>query len=225
MKISERINKDLETLNKLPDRRSKIQFVWDYYKIPIIVLLSVLSLFLIIKISNIGRKDASMYVVLLNNDSSLVECDSGVFDEVLKNSSIDLKGKTVDVNDKLMLGFEDNEKADIETLQILTALFTISDLDLYVADQKYFDYFAEDGGYCDLSKLIDKQLLDKVSSDLYYLEDSNGYKYVAGIVLHKGSILHEAHYYHDDVIMGVTANANNMDVAIEFIKLMLSDRK
>ena len=225
MKLSERINKDLETLKKLPDRRSKIQFVWDYYKIPIIVILTVLSLVLIIKISNIGRKDASMYVVLLNNDSSLVECDSGVFDEVLKDSSIDLKGKTVDVNDKLMLGFEDNEKADIETLQILTALFTISDLDLYVADQKYFDYFAEDGGYCDLSKLIDKQLLDKVSSDLYYLEDSNGYKYVAGIVLHKGSILHEAHYYHDDVIMGVTANANNMDVAIEFIKLMLSDRK
>ena len=225
MKISERINKDLETLNKLPDRRSKIQFVWDYYKIPIIVLLSVLSLFLIIKISNIGRKDASMYVVLLNNDSSLVECDSGVFDEVLKDSSIDLKGKTVDVNDKLMLGFEDNEKADIETLQILTALFTISDLDLYVADQKYFDYFAEDGGYCDLSRLIDKELLEKVSSDLYYLEDSNGYKYVAGIILHKGSILHEANYYHDDVIMGVTANANNMDVAIEFIRLMLSDRK
>ena len=166
-----------------------------------------------------------MYVVLLNNDSSLVECDAKVFDKVLENSSIDLKGKEVDVNDKLMLGFEDNEKADIETLQILTALFTISDLDLYVADQKYFDYFAEDGGYCDLSRLIDKELLEKVSSDLYYLEDSNGYKYVAGIILHKGSILHEANYYHDDVIMGVTANANNMDVAIEFIRLMLSDRK
>lgn len=225
MKISERINKDLETLNKLPDRRSKIQFVWDYYKIPIIFIVTILSLALIIRISNIGRKDASMYVVLLNNDSSLVECDAKVFDKVLENSSIDLKGKEVDVNDKLMLGFEDNEKADIETLQILTALFTISDLDLYVADQKYFDYFAEDGGYCDLSRLIDKELLEKVSSDLYYLEDSNGYKYVAGIILHKGSILHEANYYHDDVIMGVTANANNMDVAIEFIRLMLSDRK
>ncbi|MBR0419825.1 MAG: hypothetical protein IJI66_11715 [Erysipelotrichaceae bacterium] len=225
MKISERINKDLETLKKLPDRKSKIQFIWDYYKIPIIFIVTILSLALIIRISNIGRKDASMYVVLLNNDSSLVECDAKVFDKVLENSSIDLKGKEVDVNDKLMLGFEDNEKADIETLQILTALFTISDLDLYVADQKYFDYFAEDGGYCDLSRLIDKELLEKVSSDLYYLEDSNGYKYVAGIILHKGSILHEANYYHDDVIMGVTANANNMDVAIEFIRLMLSDRK
>ena len=225
MKISERINKDLETLKKLPDRKSKIQFIWDYYKIPIIFIVTILSLALIIRISNIGRKDASMYVVLLNNDSSLVECDAKVFDMVLENSSIDLKGKEVDVNDKLMLGFEDNEKADIETLQILTALFTISDLDLYVADQKYFDYFAEDGGYCDLSRLIDKELLEKVSSDLYYLEDSNGYKYVAGIILHKGSILHEANYYHDDVIMGVTANANNMDVAIEFIRLMLSDRK
>ena len=114
MKISERINKDLETLKKLPDRKSKIQFIWDYYKIPIIFIVTILSLALIIRISNIGRKDASMYVVLLNNDSSLVECDAKVFDKVLENSSIDLKGKEVDVNDKLMLGFEDNEKADIE---------------------------------------------------------------------------------------------------------------
>ena len=175
-------------------------------------------------ISNIGRKDASMYVVLLNNDSALVECDESVFDEVLKKSDMDLKGKSVDVNDKLSVGYENNEAADIETMQILTALFTISDLDLYVADKQYFDYFIEDGGYCDLSLLIDKQILDRYSDDLYYFEDGNGNRILGGIILHKGSLIHEAGYYHDDVIMGVVNNANNLDVAIEFIRLMLSDR-
>ncbi|MBO7676971.1 MAG: hypothetical protein J6S49_05615 [Erysipelotrichaceae bacterium] len=224
MKLSERIEKDKEQLKQLPDTKSKLTFIWDYYKIPILALCFVLSILLIMFISNIGRKDASMYVVLLNNDSALVECDDSVFDEVLKKSDMDLKGKSVDVNDKLSVGYENNEAADIETMQILTALFTISDLDLYVADKQYFDYFIEDGGYCDLSLLIDKQILDRYSDDLYYFEDGNGNRILGGIILHKGSLIHEAGYYHDDVIMGVVNNANNLDVAIEFIRLMLSDR-
>ena len=224
MKLSERIEKDREQLKQLPDTKSKLTFIWDYYKIPILDLCCVLSILLIMFISNIGRKDASMYVVLLNNDSALVECDDSVFDEVLKKSDMELKGKSVDVNDKLSVGYENNEAADIETMQILTALFTISDLDLYVADKQYFDYFIEDGGYCDLSLLIDKQILDRYSDDLYYFEDGNGNRILGGIILQKGSLIHEAGYYHDDVIMGVVNNANNLDVAIEFIRLMLSDR-
>ena len=221
MKLSERIQKDREQFRLLPDRNSRINFIWDYYKIPILAVLSVIGILLIMFISNIGRKDASMYVVLLNCDSALVECDDTVFDRVLADSEMDLKNKTVDINDKLTIGYEHNETADIETLQVLTALFTISDLDLYVADKQYFDYFAEDGGYCDLSRLIDKDILDRHKEDLYYLQDGNSSTILAGIILHPGSLLHEASYYHDDVIMGVPSKASNMNTAIEFIRLML----
>ena len=192
MKFTERLSKDKEQLAKLPDNKSRFLFIWDYYKIPIIAVLSVLAIFLIIAISNIGRKDASMYVVLLNNDSSLVDCDESIFDEVLKDSTVDLKGKSVDVNDKLTVGYEGNEAADIETMQILTALFTISDLDLYVADKQYFDYFLEDGGYADLSLLIDEKILEKYSDDLYYWENSNGQRILCGIILHDRSMIHKA---------------------------------
>ena len=224
MKISEKIQRDLDQLKKLPNLSSKLYFIWDYYKAPLLLFLSIISISLIVFISNIGRADASMYVVLLNNDSSIVECDNTVFDEVLKKSDLDLKNKKVDINDTLSVGNENNETNDIETLQVLTALFTISDLDLYVADKKYFDYFIEGGGYADLSKLIDSSLLDKYKDDLYYISDSNGNRILGGIILHNDSIIHSAHYYHDDVIMGVTSRATNMDVAIEFIRLMLSDR-
>jgi len=224
MTFIERLNKDRQQLFRLPDNKSRVTFIWDYYKIPIIVFLSVLLLSVILLISNIGRKDASMYVVLLNNDSSLRECDSTIFDETLKKTDLDLKGKSVDVNDKLSVGQEGNEAEDIETMQILTALFTISDLDLYVADKQYFDYFLEDGGYADLSLLIDQNLLERYKDDLYYWENQYGQKTLCGIILHNDSMLHKAGYYHNDVIMGVVANANNLQAAVEFIRQMLSDR-
>ncbi len=111
--------------------------------------------------------------------------------------------------------------ADIETLQVLTALFTISDLDLYAAPKEWFDYFAKEGGYADLSLLIDKQVLQKHEKDLYYSKDEKGREILSGIILHEGSPLHEAGYYHDDVIIGVPVHAVNMDVAVSFLKLLL----
>lgn len=222
MKLKDKLRRDKEQLERLPDRNSRIAFVWDYYKIPIIAVMSVFAVLLIMFVSSIGRKDASMYAVLLNSDSAFVECDDAVFDRVLEKSGLDLKKKTVDVNDKLTLGYEGNESADIETLNVLSALFTISDLDLYIADQEWFDYFAKGGGYCDLGMLIDKDVLNRHEKDLHYCEDVNGNKILAGIVLHPGSPIHEAGYYHDDVIMGVASRAVNMDVAVEFIRTLLS---
>ena len=225
VKLSETLLRDKEQLKKLPDTKSRITFIWDYYKALILLVLFILGILITVFISNIGRKDACMYAVLFNSDSSIRETDTAIFDEVLKEAGYDMKGKTVDVNDKLSVGLSSDKTADIETMQVLTALFTISDLDLYVADQEYFDYFAEDGGYLDLSRVIEEELLDKNKNDLYYFTDSKGNMILSGIILHEGSVLHEAGFYHDDVIMGVVANANNPDCAIAFIRQVLNDRK
>lgn len=224
MKLSERIQRDREQFRRLPDRNSRIHFLWDYYKIPILAFISLIVIVLIVTIGNLGRKGTAMHVVLLNSDSSLTECDSTIFDKVLEEGTIDLKNRKTDINDKLSIGRGNDEAADIETLQVLSALFMVSDLDLYVADPYYFDYFSSNGALCDLSTLIDKDILERHAEDLHYIEDGNGNTVLAGIVLHKGSLIHQAGYYHDDVILGMAANAGNADVAIEFIRLLLSDR-
>ena len=224
MKLSERMQRDREQFKQLPDRSSRINFLWDYYRIPILTLLTVIVIVLIVSISSFSKRGTAMRVVLLNSDSSLVECDSTVFDRILEQGDIDLKNRKTDVNDKLFIGQGNDEAADIETLQVLSAMFMISDLDLYVADPYYFDYFATNGGYCDLTGFIDEDILKKHSEDLYYIEDGNGSSILGGIVLHEGSLIHQAGYYHGDVIVGVVANAENADVAAEFIRLLLSDR-
>ena len=224
MRLTEMLKKDREQLSKLPDRKSRMTFIWDYYKIPIIALVSILVIALLALINNISHQGVCMYAVLLNNDSLIVECDDKLFDRILKEADFDTKGKKTDVNANLSLGRELNENEDVETLQVLTALFMVSDLDLYVADQYYFDYFASENGFADLSLLIGKDLLDANSDDLYHYTDSSGQDIVAGIILHEGSPLHEAGYYHNDVIMGAVAKGENLDAAIAFVKQVLSDR-
>lgn len=218
MKISEMIARDRKQLAKLKGK-DRLIFLWDYYKGLILCFLFVFFILLTFLISNIGRKDVSMYVVLLNNDSLISECDRDIFDKTLQAAGYDTSKKKVNVNTDYSLGLSENESDDIETLQVLTALFTISDLDLYAAPKEYFDYFAENDGFMDLSALIE----DQEHSDLYRYTNRNGQTIINGIILKQGSILHKAGFYHNDVIIGIVNKAVNYEAAAAFILELLKD--
>lgn len=221
MKLIDRLKKDKETLDSLKTRRDKLIFLWDYYKVPIISAVLVLLIGSYSLISSLTKKPVILYAVLLNSDSQIIEVESNVFIDELSKAGVDTKGKEVDINDYLTLGMDNKEEDDIETLQVLNALFTITDLDVFVGFKEDFDQFIDKDAFCDLSLLIDKELLEKNSADLYKYEDSSGNEIVGGIILHSGSSLHEARYYHSDVIIGVASNSVYMDNAIALIKQLL----
>lgn len=224
MKISEQIKRDRQKISELPGLSSKIRFIWDYYKAPVIAIVLALTIGLISALNNIGRANVNLYVVLMNNDTIFRECDESIFNDTMTRRGIDTKKKTVNVNTELSIGISSDEAADMETMQVLTALFSISDLDVYVAPREYFDYFAANNGFADLNVLIDKDVLAKYSSDLYIYDEKAANRPVQGIVLHKDSPLHESGYYHDDVIIGVVKNAVHFDEAVAFLQQLLRDR-
>ena len=223
MKFTEQIKTDIARLKTIEDPKEKRAFIWDYYKYPIIAVAALLVILILAFVNNIGRGKIGLYAVLVNTDSLAVECDDSIFDKYVEQGGFSLSGKHTDVSDRYTLGSIMNEAADVETLQVLTALFSISDLDLYMADQTWFDYFANEGGFADLSLLIEKDLLDKVAEDLYYTENSDGTRVLSGIVLHEGSPVHSAGFYHSDVNIGVVARAENLDAALAFVRGLLSD--
>ena len=224
MKLSEQIKKDRARLNEMKSTSSKLRFIWDYYKAPISAITMALTIRLLSLINNIGRANVNLYVVLLNNDTIFRECDESVFNDTMSRAGIDMKKKTVNVNTELSIGLSGDDAADMETMQVLTALFSISDLDVYVAPREYFDYFAANNGFADLNVLIDKEVLAEYSGDLDYYNDQRENQPVQGIILHNDSLLHKAGYFHDDVIIGVVKNAVHFDEAVAFVKQLLIDR-
>lgn len=223
MKFIEQVKKDRATINSLKSKKEKGIFIWDYYKIPIISIIIVLTICITVITNALIKKPIVMYTVLLNSDSQLVEADESIFIEVLKKAGVDVENKEVDINDYLSLGISEDEKSDVETLQVLNALFSITDLDLFVSFKDQFDLFIDKDAFADLSLLIDKDILDKHQDDLYIYKNSNGEKIVGGIILHDNSLLHEAGYYHNDVVVGAVANGVNLENAIYFIKQLLID--
>ena len=217
MKLRQRWEKDREALKKLSGR-DKWLFVWDYYRIPLIAVACVMLLTAITLLTNAGREEVALYAVFVNTDVSLEEPDASALNALAEAAGIPMEGKTVDLTANLTLGQTYSEAADAQTVQVLAALFGISDLDLFAADQAVFERYAQQDAFADLSVLIDRELL--AGADLYTYS-VEGKTVTGGIVLHPGSVLHRAGYYHGDVIVGAAINAEHLEEAVAMLRAML----
>lgn len=217
MKLRQRWEKDREALKKLSGR-DKWLFVWDYYRIPLIAAACVMLLTAITLLTNAGREEVALYAVFVNTDVSLEEPDASALNALAEAAGIPMEGKTVDLTANLTLGQTYSEAADAQTVQVLAALFGISDLDLFAADQAVFERYAQQDAFADLSVLIDRELLAGADLYTYSLE---GKTVTGGIVLHPGSVLHRAGYYHGDVIVGAAINAEHLEEAVAMLQAML----
>lgn len=219
MNLKKRWKADREALKKLSGRE-KWLFVWDYYKIPLIAVCCVIFLTAITLLTNAGREEVALYAVFVNSDRTLEEPDSALLDALAERAGIPMEGRTVDVTANLTLGQDLDEASDAQTVQVLGALFGISDLDLFAADQAVFERYAQQNAFADLSVLIDRELLAGADLYTYTVE---GKTVTGGIVLHSGSALHEAGYYHGDVIVGAAINAEHLEEAVAMLRQLLAE--
>lgn len=212
--------RDKETFREL-NVRQKLEFIWDYYKILIVSVLSVALLLLLAGALNVGRGEIAMYAVLINANE---ETESAIFDDLLTQSGLELGEKTVHVESSYKLGGSFSEVYDAQTLQVLAAEFAIGDLDLFAANEAVYRSYASQDAFIDLSLFIEKDILEKKPEDLYIYENSDGIPIIGGVWLRSDSVLHQAGYYTGDVLFGVVANAQNLDEALAVTRQILIAR-
>ena len=115
---------------------------------------------------------------------------------------------------------ENSGTADPSTVQVLAALFSAGDMDLFAADEQVYQRYAGQDGFEDLSLYLSEDLLKAHEADLYYATVDGG-QILSGIWLRQGSPLHQAGYYSEDVIIGITAHAVNLDYAVKALEYFL----
>lgn len=217
MRLRDSILRDVETARAL-DKRERLEFIWDYYKIPIVTVLSLAVLAVLTVVFRLGGANTAMYAVFVNaNDAG----DAAALNGLLERSGVDLEGRTIDVAASYTLYYDDPANTYADTIQVLAALFGIGDLDLFAADEAVFRAYVEKEAFIDLSLFIEADVLERHRLCTYVNE--GGRQVVAGIWLSKGSPLHAAGYYDSDVLIGVAANAQNLDPAIEFMKQLTKE--
>ena len=220
MKMKKRLAADREIFQTL-DRQQRLLFIWDYYKIPILAAASAVILTLMVLLTWAGKKDVAMYAVFVNSDAAVAQTKPELLDELLASNGIDMDGKSIDITADLTLGTQYNNDTDGQTLQILAAMFGISGLDVFAAEQASFDRYASQDAFVDLSLFLEPELYAKAGCKPYWYENADGQKILGGIILKPGSVLHEAGYFHADTLIGVASNAQYLDEAVAFVEALL----
>lgn len=220
MKLKARLRKDRQTLAEL-EPRDRAVFIWDYYKIPILSTVAALVLLVTALLSWAGKKDIAMYAVFVNSDASVVQTKPEMLDALLAEAGIDMERKTINITADLTLGAEYSNETDGQTIQVLAALFGISGLDVFAAEQETFDRYAVQDAFVDLSLFLEPELYSKNGCVPYWYTGSEGREILGGLILETGTVLQEAGFYHGEVILGVAANAQNLEEAVAFARQLL----
>ena len=217
--ITDQWKRDKETLSRLKGKK-RLEFLWDYYKIPIVTLGLIIVFTILALVIRAPQKGTAVYVVWVN---AVSQDESTYFDECLARAGIDTEEEHADVSTSFSLGIPGNDAADAQTMQVLSALFGIGDLDLYIADPEHFELYAVKDAFSDLSELLPEDVFLAAGDRIYYTVKAGGELVPVGYRITEDSGAAKAGYLAPgtEAIAGILENALNRDTAVKLLTEMI----
>ena len=117
----------------------KIQYIWDYYKIPIfLVIIGIIAVTSFIH-DRLAQKNTVLSVLCVNAENSTTE-DSGadIFNDFLTDNGYDLSKDEIALNKNICVDV-DKSGLDYQNMAVLTAYFASNEYDICFMDDKPFD--------------------------------------------------------------------------------------
>ena len=150
--------------------KAHLSYFWDYYKVHTFVAL-ILIIFLVILIRDVkNNKPAAFYAVLVNSGS-------GFISEDLSQTFADYAGidtKEYDCNFDTSTSFNPSltDQTTLAAVEKVIANISAKDLDVMVADESSFSYFANQEDFIDLTLVFTKDELATLEPYIVYVDQA-----------------------------------------------------
>lgn len=211
--------KDLST-------KAKFQYIWDYYKFPILgVALGIIVVISFI-VHFVTYKKPVLTLTFVNcgvdtNDNTIPDSLAPFMSE----NGYDTSKYTIDLNKNLTLNMDTpnaSTSQDLTTLDVMIGAHSISAI---FADADTFEALAERSYFVDISSYLSEDDLAQYQDDLVYTTDSDTNKsYPAGVHLTSDtcSWLKDTQTY-DDCVVGLCYEEGNDDTQKQFMHFLLKE--
>lgn len=223
--------------------RQKIQFIWDYYKFPIVVCLIFIYIIGYNIYGHFSKKDSLLYTALVNVSIS-EQLDTQISDGFMDYIDADTSKNEVQLYKGLYLtSNQDNPNHEYTYASRIKIIASIDneELDIVLMNKEAFDAFSQNGYLCNLEELLQDSAPDAFTrlkpflatnvsiiednSDDLMLDDSLTYQavteeYPMGLDVSRKGLFKEAGF-EEPVYLGVIANSPRMDMAVEYINFII----
>lgn len=223
----------------------KIQYIWDYYKLPLAMLCIVVYIIGYSFYGHFTHKDVVLYSALVNvsaSESLTAQLNTGFLDYLKEDTS----KKTLQLYTGLYLTDDSSnpyhEYTYASRMKILAAINS-EQMDVVLMNREAFDAFSQNGYLCDLKKLFsatDAALYQKIKPYLVMntvilednsielqLDSSISYQAVTeelpvGLDISHATLISEAQF-DDTIYLGIIQNSTNKNIATNYIEYLFSE--
>lgn len=206
--------------------REKVQYIWDYYKIHIIVAIVVLYFAVTTIAQKLSYRDPLLNVLMLNYPNMEQDATIG-FEEFLDASGYETYEGAVVCDTSLHFSTEEEkaeygEMIDFQNYQVLYVVVGAEEQDVLFGTDDAFMQITRMSVLADLSKILPEELLEKYSDQLIYTESDEETKGYPCAVKLAGNQWLEEHQMYEECYFGVFQNGCNPERAVEFAEYLLS---
>ncbi len=211
---------------------AKIQYIWDYYKVPMAVACILIYIIGYTIYGHVTHKDRPIYVALVNitaGDQLKQQLSSGFLEYAGLSPS---KNQTYLYTGLYLTANPDSDYYSYtyaSRMKILAAL-DAEQMDIVLADQEAFDAFAEEGYLYNLEPLLserDPDLYRRVSSFLVRSGTEGGAASggtvsggaASGLDLSRSPLIRQAGF-DGSVYLGVIGNSPRLDMAVKYLEYL-----
>ncbi|MGB9781020.1 MAG: ABC transporter substrate-binding protein [Caldanaerobacter sp.] len=203
--------------------KEKLQYIWDYYKIHIVIGLLLIYVLTMFTLSLINRKEYILNIALIGERIDF-DMLSQFSNEVTKEIIGDHAGKkeaSVDFY-KLMRDYHGDLVLDPASTQKLIARIAAKEIDVIILDKKTFDALAVQGAFLKLDGRLEGLNLNRYKV-VKAVEDTNGVKKgIYGIYVNPDNkYLKKLGYDYHDKIIAILSNSQHKDLSLKFLKWLL----
>lgn len=206
----------------------KLGYIWDYYKIHILVgVLVLIGAIVFFRDFKQNRRPDYVNAVVLNTILTYDQTDSDISADFIDFAKVDTETYKVSIDTSLQMSLERSDQMTMAAEQKLMALFSTGEIDVLMAPEAVIDFYAGGDAFCDITALLSEAKLKELADagyPLYYVDGENG-TYPAGFYLNNSEYLKNlsdngTFIPEDNAVFAVTSCMKHPDAVLQLIDMI-----
>lgn len=200
MALKDEIKRENVKIKDMPFKK-KAEYIWEYYKIPIIGLLAaVIFIVTFVRDYRINKRPYYLDAIVINSDLAY-SATNYLQDDYVKYAGVDTDTYNIAFDTSILIDEDKFDQMTMANSQKVMALFAAGELDVVMGPDSLMDRYGRMGSFMNLDPVISADLKKRLSDagyEIYYAtvyeDDDEGNSvptdtYPAGVYLDKSAYL------------------------------------
>lgn len=204
------------------DNKQKVQYIWDYYRLPIIIVIAVIFFIGSLIHHYVTYKEPALDVIMVNSNMAYAE-EFPEFDNFYELTGLDPADEPIAVDASIIFSSLEEPTSDYYNIQNLSLRIAVGGNDIIFAPEEIYSYYAASGSMMDLSTILsDAELSQYANQLLYATDEETGVSYPCAIKLSEEHWALTNGYYSQPCYLGIIVNTDAAELSSEFLHYVLA---